>query len=301
MVVNKQGIFKWVLPMLLVAFGVIQFIPTTPVIIPADLPIEQREAHRVLKFESVVNFRDLGGYRTTDNHSVKWGKLYRSGTFANTSRADLVALQKLNLSTLIDFRSAAEKQEEPNVLPDPMGFRVVEIPTLDGGNKAMVGEVMQRIESGNFDGFDPNQFMLEANIQFASKFTPQFTEFIHTVLDAKGSPVVWHCSAGKDRTGFASAVLLRILGVPYNTIIADYMMSKEYALAGRKNEIRMLRLFKGDEAADKLTVMMGVEESWLQAAFDEIDRQWGNFDNYVHSGLLLSAEDIAKLKNTLLE
>jgi protein-tyrosine phosphatase len=299
--VNKKRIFKWTLPIMLVALGVIQFIPTPPVIIPADLPIEQREAHRVLKFEGVVNFRDLGGYRTTDNHSVKWGKLYRSGTFANTSRADLVALQKLNLSTLIDFRSAAEKQEEPNVLPDPMGFRVVEIPTLDDGNKAMVGEVMQRIESGNFDGFDPNQFMLEANIQFASKFTPQFTEFIHTVLDAKGSPVVWHCSAGKDRSGFASAVLLRILGVPHNTIIADYMMSKEYALAGRKNEIRMLRLFKGDEAADKLTVMMGVEESWLQAAFDEIDRQWGNFDNYVHSGLQLSVEDVAQLKSTLLE
>jgi protein-tyrosine phosphatase len=299
--VTKQRILKWVLPILLLAFGVIQFIPTPPVIIPADLPIEQREAHRVLKFEGVVNFRDLGGYRTTDNQSVKWGKLYRSGTFANTSRADLVTIQKLDLSTLIDFRSTAEKREEPNKLPDPMGFRVVEIPTLDDGNKAMVGEIMQRIESGNFDGFDPNHFMLEANIQFASKFTPQFTEFIQTILDAKGSPVVWHCSAGKDRTGFSSAVLLKILGVPHSTIIADYMLSNEYALAGRKNEIRMLRLFKGDEAADKLTIMMGVEESWLQAAFDEIDRQWGNFDNYVHSGLQLSAQDIAKLKNTLLE
>lgn len=298
---NKQRIFKWVLPILLLVFGVIQFIPTPPVIVPADLPKEQREAHRVLQFEGVVNFRDLGGYKTMDNHSVKWGKLYRSGTFSNTSRADLVALQKLNLSTLIDFRSAAEKLEEPNVLPDPAGFRIVEIPTLDDGNKAMVGEVMQRIESGNFDDFDPNHFMLEANIQFARTFTPQFTEFIHTILDAKGSPVVWHCSAGKDRTGFSTAILLKILGVPQSTIIADYMMSKEYALAGRKNEIRMLRLFKGDEAADKLTIMMGVQESWLQAAFDEIDRQWGNFDNYVHSGLQLSAEDIAQLKSTLLE
>lgn len=298
---NKQRVLKWVLPILLIAFGVIQFIPTPPVIIPVDLPIQQREAHRVLKFEGVVNFRDLGGYKTTDNHSVKWGKLYRSGTFSNTSRADLVAIQKLNLSTLIDFRSAVEKQEEPNVLPDPVEFRVVEIPTLDDGNKAMVGDVMQRIESGNFDGFDPNQFMLEANIQFASKFTPQFTEFIHTIVDAKGSPVAWHCSAGKDRTGFSSAILLRILGVPQSTVIADYMLSKKYALAGRKNEIRMLRLFKGDEAADKLTIIMGVEESWLQAAFDEIDRQWGNFDNYVHSGLQLSAEDITQLKRTLLE
>ena len=298
---KKQRILKWILPFLLVIFAVVQFIPTPPVIIPADLPADQREAHRVLKFEGVVNFRDLGGYKTTDNHTIKWGKLYRSGTFANTSRADLVALQKLKLSTLIDFRSAAEKHEEPNVLPDPVGFRVVEIPTLDDGNKAMVGEIMQRIESGNFEGFDPDHFMLEANTQFASEFTPQFTKFIHTILDANGSPVVWHCSAGKDRTGFSSAVLLKILGVPQSTIIADYMMSKEYALAGRKTELRMLRLFKGNEAADKLTIMMGVEESWLQAAFDEIDRQWGDFDNYVHTGLQLTAEDVAQLKNTLLE
>ena len=154
---NKKRIFKWMLPIMLVALGVIQFIPTPPVIIPAELPIEQRGAHRVLNFEGVINFRDLGGYRTKDNQSVKWGKLYRSGTFANTSRADLKAIQQLNLSILIDFRSAAEKQQEPSVLPDPMGFRLVEIPTLDDGNRAMLGDVMQRIESGDFDGFDPNQ------------------------------------------------------------------------------------------------------------------------------------------------
>ncbi len=297
----RRNLLKWALPVPLLLLAVIQFIPTTPIIVPAGLPAEQRDAHRVLKFEGIVNFRDIGGYKTEDNRSVKWGRLYRSGTFAHSSRADLKALEKLNLVTLIDFRSSAEKEEEPNLLPDPTGFRVVEIPTLDDGNKAMVGEVMERVESGNFDGFDPNYFMLEANRQFADKFTPQFREFIHTVADAKGKPVVWHCSAGKDRTGFAAAILLRILGVPENTIMADYLKSKKNALAGRKNEIRLLRLFKGDEAADKITIMMGVEEAWLAAAFTEIDKRWGSFDNYVTNGLQLSPEDIAKLRSTLLE
>jgi len=297
----KRSFLKWALPVPLLLLAVIQFIPTTPVIVPAELPAEQRDAHRVLKFEGIVNFRDIGGYKTEDNRRVKWGQLYRSGTFAHSSRADLKVLEKLNLVTLIDFRSSVEKEEEPNLLPDPTGFRVVEIPTLDDGNKAMVGEVMQRVESGNFDGFDPNYFMLEANRQFADKFTPQFREFIRTVADAEGKPVVWHCSAGKDRTGFATAILLRVLGVPKVTIMADYIKSKSHALAGRKNEIRLLRLFKGDEAADKITVMMGVEEAWLTAAFDEIDERWGSFDNYVTNGLQLSPNDIAKLKSTLLE
>lgn len=83
--------------------------------------------------------------------------------------------------------------------------------------------------------------------------------------------------------------------------MADYMESKSHALAGRKNDIRLLRLFKGDEAADKLTIMMGVEEAWLQAAFDEIDRQWGDFDNYVADGLQLSPGDVEQLRSSLLE
>ena len=292
---------KWLLPAVLLVLAIIQFIPTPPVVAPATLPQDQRAAHRLLQFEGITNFRDLGGYEAADGRTVKWGKLYRSGAFNETSRSDLNALQKLNLSTLIDFRSSVEKEEEPSVLPDPTGFRVVEIPTLDDGNKAMVGEIMERIESGNFDGFDPNAAMLDANRQFASTFTPQFREFIHIILNLEGKPVVWHCSAGKDRTGFAAAILLRILGASPDIVLGDYMESKAHALEGRKNDMRLLRLFKGDEAADKLTVMLGVEEAWLNAAFDEIDRQWGGFDNYVATGLQLSLSDVERLRSTLLE
>ena len=298
---NKKKALQWLLLALLLALAIIQFIPSVAVIAPASLPLEQRAAHRLLQFEGITNFRDLGGYKTADNRSVKWGNLYRSGSFDKTSRSDLKALESLKLSTLVDFRSSIEKEEEPSVLPEPTGFRVVEIPTLDDGNKAMVGEIMERIESGNFEGFDPNAAMLEANRQFASTFTPQFREFIQLVLNEESKPIVWHCSAGKDRTGFAAAILLRILGVPQETVMADYMRSKRYALAGRRNDLRLLRLFKGNEAADKLTIMMGVEEAWLQAAFDEIDRQWGNFDNYVAGGLQLSSADVEQLRSTLLE
>lgn len=284
-----------------VAVAVIQFIPAPPLLVPAELPIEQRAAHRLLNFEGISNFRDLGGYKTQDAKKVKWGKLYRSGTFAEASRADLSGLTKLDIVTFIDFRSSAEKTEEPNRLPDPPGFSVVDIPVLDDGNKALVGEIMERVDSGNFDGFDPNQAMLTANRQFANEFTPQFSEFIHAVLDANGAPVVWHCSAGKDRTGFAAAILLRILGVPQETVLRDYMASRAPALEARKSQLRMLELFKGEEAAQKLAILMGVEEAWLQAALAQIDTTWGSFDNYVENGLQLSASDLQHLRDNLLE
>jgi protein-tyrosine phosphatase len=287
--------------MLLVVFAAIQFIPSAPLVIPAQLPAEQRDAHRLLNFEGIANFRDLGGYPAAGDRQVKWGLLYRSGTFAHSSRADLQGLQRLQLSSLIDFRSSMEKEEEPNQLPDPAGFTLVEIPILDDGNKALVGEIMERVETGDFEGFDPNLAMEQANRQFAAEFTPQFRQFIHTLVEAGGDPVVWHCSAGKDRTGFASAILLRILGVPEDVVMEDYMASRLHALEARSNQLRLLRLFKGDEAADKLTVMMGVEESWLEAAFEEINLEWGSFDNYVHQGLELSDKDIRQLRSLLLE
>ena len=298
---NKTKLFWSAFTVLLLIFGIIQFVPSPPLVIPAQLPPAQREAHRLLNFQGIANFRDLGGYPASDGKKVKWGVLYRAGTFTNASDTDLRNLQQLNLVTLIDFRSSAEKEEEPNRLPDPTPFQVVTIPTLDEGNKTLVGEVMARIESGNFDGFDPNLSMLQANRQFASDFTPQFRQFIHTVLAADGAPVVWHCSAGKDRTGFAAAILLRLLGVPRDLVMRDYMASKEHALEARRSQLLLLRVFKGGEAADKLAVMMGVEEAWLDAAFEEIDARWGNFDTYVSDGLGLSGADIETLRNTLLE
>jgi protein-tyrosine phosphatase len=271
------------------------------VLIPAQLPSEQREAHRLLAFEGIANFRDLGGYATADGQRVRWGALYRTGTLADATYSDLQALKKLQLDYLVDFRSSGEKEEEPNRLPDDPGFEVVEIPILDEGNNAMVGEVVERVESGNFEGFDPNHFMIEANRQFAGQFTPEFRQFIQQIIEANGEPVAFHCTAGKDRTGFASAILLRLLGVPQETVMQDYMASKENALEARRGQLLLIRLFKGEEAAEKLAVMMGVEEAWLQAAFDSLESQWGDFDSYVSEGLSLSGEDVQRLRSMLLE
>lgn len=298
---NKKKLFGATLAIAALAMAVIQFIPSPPVLIPAQLPLDQRAAHRLLNFEGVSNFRDLGGYEAEDGRSVKWGKLYRAGTFTDASVADLANLKRLQLATFVDFRSSIEKTEEPDRLPEPPGFEIIDIPVLDDGNKAFVGEVMARVESGNFEGFDPNAAMMTANRQFADQFTPQFKQYIHTVLEAQGAPVLWHCSAGKDRTGFAAAILLRTLGVPQQTVMQDYMASLQPALESRKTQLMMLELFKGEEAADKVAVLMGVEEAWLEAAFAQIDATWGSFDNYVANGLEMSDTDIQQLRTNLLE
>ncbi|MEP5569840.1 MAG: tyrosine-protein phosphatase [Halioglobus sp.] len=298
---SKKKILWGLFAILVLLTAIIQFIPSEPVLVPSQLPADQREAHRLLNFEGIDNFRDLGGYATSDGKTVKWGKLFRSANFSETSRADQKVLDSLALKSLVDFRSAAEKEEEPNQLPKSPPFEVIEIPTMDGGDNSVGEEIMARFKSGDFADFDPDRFMIDANRQFTSTFTPQFSEFMQIVLDAQGQPIVWHCSAGKDRTGFAAAILLRILGVPQDVVMQDYMLSREYSLAARKKELMLVRVLQGEEAADKIAVLLGVEEAWLEAAFEAIDEQYGSFDNYVHQALGLDETDIAHLRDTLLE
>lgn len=284
----------------LAAVAAVQFIPPAPLLVPVELPAAERPDHRLLNFEGIANFRDLGGYPAADGRRVKWGVLYRSGTLAHASDADIQRLARLDLTALIDFRSAPEKVEEPNRLPQPTPFDVVEIPTLDTGNQALVGQIMARIDSGDFDDFDADGTMRAANRQFATGFTPQFRRFIRTVLQADGAPIVWHCTAGKDRTGYAAAILLRMLGVADAVIMRDYLASNGPARESRETQLLMLRLFKGQETADNVAVLMGVRAAWLQAGLDEIERHWGSFDAYVRDGLGLEETDLRRLRANLL-
>ncbi|WP_187276352.1 tyrosine-protein phosphatase [Parahaliea maris] len=297
----KKSLGAWAVAACLAAVVIIQFIPSQPVVLPAELPPAQRAAHRVLAFEGITNFRDLGGYTTSDGKTVRWGRLYRSGDLSEASRSDLQQLPELGLGTVVDFRSGAEKTQAPDQLPEAHTFEVVEIPTLDQGNAAIFEDLKQRIDSGDFEGFDANALMEEANRQFAGEFTPQFRQFFHTLVAAEGSPVLWHCTAGKDRTGFAAAVLLELLGVPRSTILDDYMLSDALSREAHSRDLTLLRLFKGEEAERQIAIMMGVNRPWLEAAFASIDENWGSFDAYLRDGLQLSQADIDSLRNNLLE
>ncbi len=300
-ILNKKAVYWALFVLVVTAMALIQFIPSAPVNIPAQLPPEQRAANRLLAFEGIHNFRDLGGYRAADGKQVKWGSLYRSANLSEASRADLQVLANMDLHALVDLRSQAERTEEPDRLPQPTDFKVVEIPVLDGGAEGLADEITARIEDGTIDAFDAEGFMLAANRQFADEFTPQFAEFMQVVLQARGEPVLWHCTAGKDRAGFAAAILLRVLGLPQELVLQDYVLSRDYSLQSHQRELMLLKLFKGDAVAEKVTTLLGVEKAWLQAAFDEIDALWGDFDNYVSAGLQLSAADVAALRAHLLE
>jgi len=255
---------------------------------------------RPIAFSAVRNFRDLGGYRSVDGQTVRRGLLYRSGNLHNMNDADLRLLDRLLLNRIIDFRTDMEKQREPDRLPDDPHLKVVEIPILDPSTDVAL-TLEQQFKAGRVDDIDPAYLLTEANIAMASRFTPQYQQFIHEILAANGEPVLFHCTAGKDRTGYAAAILLRVLGVPPETVMFDYLLSNQYYFKPLRRSLILLTLARGRKISRILAGFLEVKQSYLAAAFQTIDRLYGSFDDYVRLGLGLTPEQVNALRSIYLQ
>jgi protein-tyrosine phosphatase len=254
---------------------------------------------RHLNFSGAKNFRDLGGYRTADNRTVRWGLLYRSDALHKLIDADQKHLAALMLERIIDFRAAHEKEHEPDRLPVELSERVVEIPILDSSTKVWHESRDEFVK--NLKNMDPVKYMVETNVDLVMRFAPEMQQFFGELLAAEGRPILFHCAAGKDRTGFTAALILRILGVPQETVMADYLLTNQHFLAAYKWNLMFARLMKGKRFAEVLKGFMEARPIYLSAAFEAMDREYGSFENYVHNGLGLTDAQIDHLKRLYLE
>jgi protein-tyrosine phosphatase len=262
-----------------------------------DQPHEENK--RRLVFSGVKNFRDLGGYRASDGRVVVWGKLYRSDQLQKLTDADLKHLDALTLDRIIDFRAEHEKEDAPDRLPSNSDIRIIEIPILDSSTQIWRDSRDQFIRD-NLRSIDAVKFMVETNIELATHFTPQMRQFIHELFSANGRPILFHCVAGKDRTGYAAAILLRILGIPLDVVMDDYLLSNQYYLSTHSWRLLMLRFMKGKRFSDTVKGFLEVRPAYLSAAFEVIDHEYGFFERYTRNGLGLTERDVQFLKTIYL-
>jgi len=258
------------------------------------------EQKRRLAFFGAKNFRDLGGYRTVTGRTVRWGMLYRSDHLHKLTDADLKRLTALSLDRIIDFRAEHEKDEEPDRLPANMDIRVVEIPILDSSTEVWRDSREQFLKD-KLRNIDPAKFMTKTNVELAMRFTPEMRQFIHELFSANGRPVLFHCAAGKDRTGYAAAIILRMLGVPLDVVMEDYLLSNRYYLPSYAWNLAVLRLMKGKRFAAVVKGFLEVRPAYLSAALETTDREFGSFEKYIRNGLGLTEKDVATLRNIYLE
>lgn len=265
----------------------------------ATVPQANIQQERRLRLSGAKNFRDLGGYQTMDGRAVRWGLLYRSDSLHKLTGADLRYLSTLHLDRIIDFRSTYEKNLEPDRLPEELQSRFVHIPILDSStglfqnSREEFVKVIPTIEAANF--------MVNTNIELATRFTAEMRRYIDILFSSNGRPVLFHCAAGKDRTGFAAAIFLRLMGVPQETVMEDYLLTNQYFLSAYRWTLRFMRLVKGRQFAKTVREFMITQPAYLGAAFRAIDETYGSFECYVNDGLGLTETDVIRLQSLYLE
>ena len=207
-----------------------------------DNPPLQNEEHRLLPMDGAHNTRELGGYKTTDGKSIKWGMLFRSDKLSDISKTDEEYLKNLGIKKIIDFRSKDEKAEDPDIIP--AGIDYLEMPiSVDGAMRTKIEAVLK----GETDK-EVKSFLIDANREFVNDYTDVYENFLRSLID-DGTPTLFHCTAGKDRAGFASAMVLSILGVPREKVIEDYLLTNTYVkdhVDSEMLEIELKTFFQAD-------------------------------------------------------
>lgn len=244
---------------------------------------------RTLGLSGAPNFRDAGGY-AVDGGRLAWGRLYRSGHLAGLTSADEAVLADLGLDLVIDLRRADERDLEPSKLP--AGIAVFGAPITPGSqSSAIYGDATQL--GGAQAMFD---FMCEINREFVASQSAHFAAAFARLLASEARRVLWHCSAGKDRTGFALAMLQLALGVALDNIEADYLLSRRYYLP-QDHLDRVRAKYPVDHLSDdELLPMMRTERAYLHAALAAIDGAWASRDAYLREALGFGAAERRELR-----
>ncbi|MFE9488645.1 tyrosine-protein phosphatase [Streptomyces sp. NPDC006641] len=238
-------------------------------------------AERSLGIDSARNFRDIGGYRTTDGRWVRPGLVYRSNKLNSLTDTEQQRLLSQHLTLDVDLRNAVERHDDPDRVPAGVTYQVADVVSLNHGIRFHDSALMtlaEAIAAGLFSG--SSDLGQSIGYPFMVNFVGAdyaFRDLVTAVATNDSGATVYHCSSGKDRTGWSTAVLLTLLGVPRETVEADFLASNDYL---------------GNPKA--------VELSWLRAAFDEVDHLYGDFDTYVREGLRLDDATVAALRTKLL-
>jgi protein-tyrosine phosphatase len=239
---------------------------------------------RTISLEGCLNFRDLGGYTGEGGAVIRYGRVYRADDLSRLSAADMIAIGKLGLSDVIDLRSAGELDMAPNPLRNFPGYH--HIPLLDGVNSETGGPPRIRRQVC--------QSLPEMYRFLLTDSAPLFGR-IFRVLAAAAGAAVFHCTAGKDRTGVTAALLLNLCGVADGDIIADYALT--YELMRARFEVMAQKARESGVLIPDH--MFHSEAAFMREFLDFLKRSYGGAEQYL-LGAGLDLQELRGIKDRLL-
>lgn len=223
---------------------------------------------RRIATQEALNFRDLGGYEAAGGRTVKWEMVFRSDDLSELNISDIDCLLSLGIRTVVDFRDRGEVIYSPDRLPASIKKRV-NIPIE-------AGRLMSGFSEGRLTQKKAMGLMVSVYRALAHDFQPSFREFFELLAVPGNVPLLFHCTAGKDRTGFAAAMFLSALGVDRKTVFDDYILSNKYLLE---------KYVAGVDYDEVMQPLYTVDAQFLEAAFEVVDGRFGGVEPYLRNCL----------------
>lgn len=250
-------------------------------------------SERQIPTDDQPNFRDLGGLPTKDGRYVKWGTLYRSGHLGDLEKDDLRYFSKLGINTVVDLRNDLEVAKDPDRYPS--GVKYVQHSLSDKEGRAY-SRLKQMVMREGYRRAKAKQLFVDVMKSFADTLATDVKPVFDLLLSSneKDTPLLYHCTGGKDRTGYTTAMILLALEVDRKVIIDDYLMSNYYRRDLNIRNMKRARLVGLD--AETLEYAMLVRKEYMDAVFQIIDEKYGGNSKYLETKFGLTEEKRNELK-----
>lgn len=253
-------------------------------------------AERRVFMDGTVNFRDLGGYKTAQGRSVKWGRVFRADGLSRLSDLDLERMKQMGIRRIYDFRTKSEMEGSPDRLPGDGSMTHIHLPVSHG--RFDFADAMARLKSGDNQWLTAD-FMVEGYIRNLEKYPEIWASVVRDLAKPGGDITVFHCTGGKDRTGTCAALILLALGVPEETVIDDHQLSNIYIAS------LLPRLYRQMERAgvdpDALFPYLTAPRECIVAVVDYILENYGSAADYLIRKAGIKIDELEMLQLNLLE
>jgi protein-tyrosine phosphatase len=257
-------------------------------------------AHPEIRFERITNFRDMGGHTTRDGRRLARGRLLRAGHLGEATERDLALLAPYGLRRVFDFRTPADIELEGADRLPPTAENVL-LPMPDPARGSDIRGMMENATVDDledlFGGGKAERMMMESAAGLVRERREPYSLFLKALAEPGHVPALFHCSAGKDRAGWAASVVLLTVGVPEDQVIEQYLLSNRAA----EEIIERNRHRGGNFWHPSLEPLIGVQEAYVRASLEAVASDWGDFDTYLAEGLGVTNEEREAIRHNLLE
>lgn len=260
---------------------------------------------RSLHLTGAPNTRDLGGLQTRDGRTVRSGRILRSGKLEFLTEADCEILKSVPLRTVVDFRTAREMREMPDVVIP--GVEYVSCPILEEMSgitrETAADEIPPYYRAAMAAGYEAENRMTHLYLPLVEGeySLTHYQQFLDLVLHHENGALLYHCTAGKDRVGVATMLILTALGIDRETILEDYLLTNQYTAQELEEAVRRGKQYSDDPSLEyAIRAFDSARERYLRRAWQSIDERYGSVETFMTERLDFGEEKQAALREKYL-